>query len=106
MNAKMIETALGMLARFIPPEEYAKAVKAINDLGTIADRFDKRLTDVQALVAIVQAQAARIDMLETIVRDNVDGAAATFAERDAWMVPGRIEKALAPAQPGALQNDN
>lgn len=103
---KMIEAGLGMLARFIPPEVYTKMVDAINGLAQVAAGFDRRLAEVQALALVVQQQQVRLDFLESIVRDNLDGAGAAFAERDQWMVPGRIEKALAPAQDGALQNDN
>lgn len=106
VNSKMIEAGLGMLARFIPPEEYAKAVKAINDLAAIAQRFDDRLAHVQGLAELVKVQQDRIDFLETVVRNNVDGGAAAFAERDSWGVGDRVTRALAPAVTGALNDDH
>jgi len=98
MNAKMIDAALGMVARFIPPEEYAKAVKAITELSAIAQSFDDRLKEIQAMVEVVKAQQDRIEMLETIVRNNVPGAETEFSARDMFMVPGTIEAAMAPSK--------
>lgn len=97
MNSKMIDAALGMVARFIPPEEYAKAVKAITELSAIAQSFDDRLKEIQAMVEVVKSQQDRIDMLEMIVRNNVSGAETEFAARDMFMVPGTIEAAMAPS---------
>lgn len=98
MNIKMIETALGMLARFIPPEEYAKGVKAINELTQVAQSLDDRLKAIHQSVEEMKAISDRVDMLETVVRNNVSGAETEYAARAMFMVPGTIEKALAPSQ--------
>lgn len=105
MNAKMIETALGMVARFIPPDEYAKAVKAIMELVAVGQAFDDRLKDVQNAVKIIGDLQAQVATLEAIVKANVPGASAEYAARDLFMVPGTIETALAPAKEGAINGD-
>lgn len=100
MNAKMIETALGMIARFIPPEEYAKAVKAIAELTDVAQSIDARMKRIEEFAVKMDALQSKVDMLETVVRTNVDGGEAAYAARDLYMVPGTIEQALAPSKGG------
>ncbi len=90
MTPKLIEAAFGMLAKMIPPEEYAKASKALADLALYAKSADERLRKLEAM-------QSRLDILESIVRSNVDGAEATYAEQTMWMRPGAIDEALAPA---------
>lgn len=106
MNNKMIETALGMLARFVPPEEYAKLAAAITQLAQLGQQLDTRLQAIEAHVAKANDLGDRLTMLETIVRDNVSGADAAYSEQAQWLVPGRMDKALAPAVNGALNHDD
>lgn len=94
MNARLIEGALAMLARLIPPEEYAKATHALNELAGYAKSIDDRAKRIEDGFAEMRN---RLDMLETIVRANVPGAEAVYAEQAMWMVPGSIESALAPS---------
>ncbi len=103
-----VEMMLGMIARLIPAEEYGKAIAGVNELveaiTELNDRF-KRIEDaVTGTASHVAGLADRLAMLETIVRNNVDGAEATYAEQAMWFVPGSVEKALAPAVPGSLND--
>ena len=104
VDAKMVQAALGMLARFIPSEEYAKIASAINDLAEQARAIDRRLQRIEQTSAIVAGLVDRLNLLETIVRNGVDGAQGVYAERDGWMVQDRIAQALAPAKEGSLND--
>lgn len=95
MNAKLIEASIGMLARMVPPDAWEKIIAELNELVRYAKSADERLTKLAAL-------AERVEFLENIVRNSVDGAPAAYAERELYMVPGTIEQALAPAQPGVI----
>lgn len=104
LNAKMIETALGMLARFLPPEIYQQGIVSINELTEQGRRIEARAAAVELRLAQLQQSIdTRLAMLEGIVRANVEGAEATYAEAAQWLVPGRMEAALAPARPNALE---
>jgi hypothetical protein len=95
MNQKLIEASLGMLARMIPPEIYAAVSADLKNLVDHARSIDERLKRIEAATV---GLPDRVAMLESVVRSTVDGAEAIFAERDMWLVPGSIEKALAPAE--------
>lgn len=94
MNAKLIEATIGMLARMVPPDQWDKIVSELKQLVAYAKSADERLAKLETLIG-------RVDFLEHVVRNSVDGAGAMFAERELYMVPGTIEQALAPAQNNA-----
>jgi hypothetical protein len=89
---------LGALARFIPPEEYAKAVKAIDALATEARMLQARLASIEAHVAKGRELEERIVLLESAARSDSPSFAMMQAEQSMWMVPGSIERALAPSE--------
>lgn len=97
MNAKLIEASIGMLARMVPPETWAQVVGEINALVSYAKSADERLTRIEKLVE-------RVEFLEAIVRNNVDGAGAAFGEREMFLANGgaAIREALAPSKSGAI----
>lgn len=94
MNAKLIEGALGMLARFIPPEEYAKATGALEQLVQLAKSIDERMKRVEALADDVTALKSAAYADSPAFRDAQAG-------QSMYMVPGTIEAAMAPSKGGA-----
>lgn len=100
MNSKLVEAGLGMLARMIPPEEYAKMSGLLGELLATAKGYEERLKGMEAklddalsqlvnLTAAAQADSPTFNSMEH--------------ERALWQVPGSIEAALAPA-PGPAPN--
>lgn len=110
MNQKLVEGAMAMLARVIPPEEYKKANTAIGKIVELLETIDARAkrTEEAALYSAktIADLAARVDTLEAAASVDSETFKATRAELALWLVPGSTEKALAPAAPGALNNDN
>lgn len=98
MNGRMIEASLGMLARLIPPDIYAKVGADLNELVQLARTLDERVKRIEAATVGLGDLADRLAFMETIVRNGTPDAGAAFGERDMYMVPGTIEQALAPAR--------
>lgn len=101
MNQKLIEGALGMLARVIPPEEYAKANRALGQIVTLLETIDARMKRIEDGVI---ANGQRLDMLEAAASIDSPAYSAMRSEQAMWLVPGSIEAALAPAKDGALND--
>ena len=97
MNVKLIEAAFGMLARMVPEDAWQQIVGELKAITEYAKSADARLAKLEALVE-------RVDFLENIVRNSVDGAGAAFGERAMYMAHDgeAIREALAPAIPGAI----
>lgn len=100
-----IQTMLGMLARLVPKEEYAKLAAAIDQLVQLGTSLDTRLKAIEAHVARAGQLAERLALLESVVLANVPGAKDAYAEQAQWS-PDKIEKALAPAVTGELQREH
>lgn len=97
INPKIVEAALGMLAKMVPPETYAQIVAELKDVVTYAKSADDRLAKLEAL-------ADRLTFLETVIKNTVDGAGAAFAERQ-FYAPSVIDAALAPAGTHPIHSD-
>lgn len=101
MNQKFLEASLGMLARLIPPHEYEKATNSLNDIVKLLQTIDDRMKKIEGIAARVEKISDSVAILESVVRANVPGAEATYAEQAMWMRPGAIEEALAPSKGGS-----
>lgn len=101
INQKLVEGAIGMLARVIPPEEYAKASAALGQIVTLLKTIDGRMQRIEEATAGLRD---RVMLLETAAMADSPAFSAAQSEQAMWMVPGSIEKALAPAVNGALND--
>ena len=97
-----LQLVLGVIARLVPKDEYAKMAAALDQLVTLGKSLDARFRAIEQLCA---SNAQRLDMLESVVQSNVPGAVEAYSEQAQWLVPGRIAAALAPAKNGALNDD-
>lgn len=110
MNHKLIESAMGMLARVIPREEYEKANAAISQIVRLLETLDARAerTEKAALFCAdkIAELSTRVDHLEAAASVDSPAFRSAQAELELWLVPGSIEKALAPAKIGGLNDDH
>lgn len=102
MNLKLVEGALGMLARSIPPAEYAKALIVLGELAAALKSIDARAKAIDDGVARcvrhLDGLDARVTMLEIAAAVDSPAFGAAQSEQAMWMVPGSIERALAPSK--------
>lgn len=104
MTPKVLEGALGMVARLIPAEQYAKGIGALQELIELLKKLDARAAAIEAntaqCVRQLADQDARLCALEAAAAADSPAFAALRAEQAMWMMPGSIDAALAPSKGG------
>lgn len=108
MNHKLIEAAMGMLARVIPAEEYAKANAALGQIVNLLETLNARAERTEKAAVLcanhITELSARVEALELAAGIDSPAYKSAQAERAMWLVPGSTEAALAPAIPGVIND--